>query len=89
MSLKLLSQNSRYLFDLTLQDASFRQEIEQSPELGLLILDAMQEEESSSSLLQAQSSKRKRVTESSSGHELVPDQAGGANTIGANNQEQW
>lgn len=49
----------------------------------------MQEEESSSSFLQAQSSKRKRVTESASGHELVPDQAGGANTIGANNQEQW
>ena len=49
----------------------------------------MQEEDMSTSLLQTQSSKRKRVTESASGHEMVPNQAGGANTIGANNQEQW
>ena len=76
------------------QDASFRQEIEQSPELGLLILDAMQEEETSSTLQQLHNNKRKRVTESASDHELVPDQASnsntiGANTIGANNHEQW
>ena len=53
----------------------------------------MQEEETSTSL-QLHNSKRKRVTESATGHELVPDQASdsntiGANTIGANTHEQW
>ena len=45
----------------TAQDTSFRQEIEQSPELGLLILDAMQEAEIDSSTERLK--KRRRITE--------------------------
>lgn len=65
------------------KDKSFRQEIEQSPELGLLILDAMQEGETANSSL-AHSLKRRRITETASDTELalVPGQAV-TNTIGA------
>ena len=75
------------------QDSLFRREIEHSPELGLLILDAMQEEESNKTVSKSQNHKRRRVSEnvSSSQHEsaLVPNQAGDANTISGTILEQW
>ena len=93
---KSISETFEYFkidFVLLPQDSLFRQEIEQSPELGLLILDAMQEEESNKSISKLQNYKRRRVSEnvSSSQHELVlvPNQAGDANTISGNIQEQW
>jgi hypothetical protein len=64
------------------QDADFCQELQQYPELGLLILDAMQDEEVNSSHTRA--AKRRRVTETT---DVVPAQGGGANTIGTANQE--
>jgi SpoVK/Ycf46/Vps4 family AAA+-type ATPase len=70
------------------KDPSFRQEIENSPELGLLILDANIDEDEG----YVPASKRRRVTDLSGEHELVPGQSGGANTIGSGNlsgAEQW
>ena len=59
-----------------MKDTSFRQEIEQSPELGLLILDAMQEAEIDGSSERIK--KRRRITETgvvdNNGAALVPRQ---------------
>ena len=80
-------------FIFHVQDSLFRREIEHSPELGLLILDAMQEDESNKTISKSQKNKRRRVSEnvSSSQHELVlvPNQAGDANTVLGIIQEQW
>lgn len=59
---------------LSSQDISFRQEIEQSPELGLLILDAMQEAEIDNNSERLK--KRRRITETGgdNGSALVPRQ---------------
>jgi hypothetical protein len=56
------------------KDTSFRQEIEQSPELGLLILDAMQEAEIDNNSERLK--KRRRITETGgdNGSALVPRQ---------------
>lgn len=57
-----------------LQDTSFRQEIEQFPELGLLILDAMQEAEIDNTC--DRTKRRRRTTDSTgeNGSALVPRQ---------------
>jgi hypothetical protein len=62
------------LFFIPSQDTSFRQEIEQSPELGLLILDAMQEAEIDNNSERLK--KRRRITETGgdNGSALVPRQ---------------
>ena len=80
--------------NLLRQDSSFRQEIEQSPELGLLILDAMQEAESFKTALN--SFKRRRITGDNhtvtvTEHELVPGIPTNANTIAPNvgGVENW
>ena len=56
------------------QDTSFRQEIEQFPELGLLILDAMQEAEIDNTC--DRTKRRRRTTDSTgeNGSALVPRQ---------------
>ena len=58
------------------QDTSFRQEIEQSPELGLLILDAIQEAEIDGSSERIK--KRRKITDTgvadNNGTALVPRQ---------------
>ena len=67
------------------EDKDFRKEIENFPELGLLILDASTEDEESGK--SQGSSKRRRITESSD-HDMVPQGSDGSNTIGANGGEQ-
>ena len=66
-------------------DKDFRKEIENFPELGLLILDASTEDEEPGR--NHGSSKRRRITESSD-HDMVPQGSNGSNTIGANGAEQ-
>jgi hypothetical protein len=63
-----------FFFFILSQDTSFRQEIEQSPELGLLILDAMQEAEIDNNSERLK--KRRRITETGgdNGSALVPRQ---------------
>ena len=62
-------------YSILSQDISFRQEIEQSPELGLLILDAMQEAEIDNNSERLK--KRRRITDRDldpHGAALVPRQ---------------
>ena len=70
----ILSDYTEWIFVIFFQDNSFRQEIEQFPELGLLILDAMQEAEIDNTCERIK--KRRRTTDSTgeNGSALVPRQ---------------
>lgn len=91
-SLQLRSACTRFVSEHGRQlrsDPSFRKEIEQFPELGLLILDATAEDEDSCRNNHG-SSKRRRITDND--NDLLGSEAAGSNNSNSNtiaDQQQW